>query len=145
MKTCSASQELVDILLKNGFIDKTKETYPDHYKRMKEKGYNPYAVRRKFTNHSRRDFIFFDYVNITPLHNGGCTENECRYTPTTDELKSLITFYKLPVHDRGTWSLSYNAIPELHLRYKEICEHPTWYNSAFDKRVKKVFESVIVN
>ncbi len=145
MRTYGASQKLVDILLKNGFADNTEKDYPQHFKKMNEKGYDPDKIKRQFARNSHKDYIIFDYINIHPMYNGSCHGNESRITLTEPELKSMITFYKLTPQDRNAWRKLYDCIPELHLHYEKVCEQPRIYKTPLDKRVKEIFENIVLD
>lgn len=140
MKTYEASQILVDILLKNGFEERTERYYPSHFKDLQRMPYNPNSFKRVFQFHSHRDNITFDYINIHAYVNGG----ECGGSTklSEDEVKSLIAFYKMPVGFRRTFSRSNRSVLDLHLDYKKMCADSVWNARVINKKLKKTFEAV---
>ncbi|NQU32757.1 MAG: hypothetical protein HQ521_05940 [Bacteroidetes bacterium] len=59
----TASQELIDILLRHGFIENTHIDWPDHIELLKERGeYDSGSIKRRFTK--GRIVIMFDYINL---------------------------------------------------------------------------------
>ncbi len=62
-----ASQNLIDIFIKNGFMDITKVKYPDHNSFTEKNGYNPDNCKRTLgLSEKGKHYVFFDYVNIKP-------------------------------------------------------------------------------
>lgn len=145
MKTFKASQNLVDLFVKYGFSDKTEKLYPEHFKRMKAKGYDPYSMKRIFCFGHHEDYIMFHYVYITLHHTGNFNHTEERKMLTEDELRSLIAFYKLPAQSAKEWLEAYTNALELHKYYRNVCELPEVYNTELDKRIKDTFENVVIH
>lgn len=94
----SASQELIDILLRFGFKEDTEKKYPIQYSQMQQRGeYNPYSFKRSFRK--GRMWILFDYINIHILYNSPTFFfNEMAIS--LEELTSLIYFMQLSTADR---------------------------------------------
>ena len=94
-----ASQQLIDILLSNGFKEHTSSSHPEHWNLLQEKGfYDPQSVKRDL-RHGRLK-VFFNYESIEISH------NECAYPKITNELsksevKSLVLFTKLSPSNRA--------------------------------------------
>lgn len=136
MKTYEASQELVNILLSNGFVEDTITTYPEHAKRFNGNNYNPHGMKRHFSFPGTREKIYFDYINMK-LPTGIQT-----YRLNSDEVKSLIAFCNLSSLDRSTLvNQHYNSIsiPEI---ISNVDRLPTIYTKAAFKRVKSIFEKL---
>ena len=95
IKTYKASQELIDILLANGFVEDTQKIYPEHAKRLIGDNYNPDGMKRHFSYPGTREKVYFDYINIK-LPTG-----IQKYNLNVDELKSLIAFCHLSPIDRS--------------------------------------------
>jgi hypothetical protein len=136
------SNQLVDILLKHGFTDLTEKLYPDHYKRMQQRGYDPYSIKRVFSHSAHNDSLLFHYTTIRLHHTGKFNHTEERYALTTDELKSLLVFYKLPAQLGREWLEAYKNALELHRYYHKICLLPQVFNTDTDYRIKETFESL---
>lgn len=136
MKTYKASQELIDILLANGFVEDTQKTYPEHAKRLTGDNYNPHGMKRHFSYPGTREKVYFDYINIklpTGVH---------KYDLNVNELKSLIAFCRLSSNDRSVLVAErYNvlSIPEI---TSNVNREPRVYSKAVYKRVKQAFESL---
>ena len=151
MKTYKASQELVDILLKNGFTETTKETYPEHFKRMKKQGeYNPGSMKRKFNfEKSKRDYILMDYSIIIPYYRSSANGPDMNSSLTEDQLKSIIVFFKLSAGSKYSWFMKgQKNIIDIHIFIKDIEEYSRFKQIkkeiAFNKEVKELFERVII-
>jgi len=145
MKTFKASQELVDILLKQGFTDETERYYPAHFQRMKTRGYDPYSMKRMFSFHSQEDYILLHYIYVMFLPNGSFERSEERRLLTENELKSLVAFYNLPSDSRIAWKQTSKKAIDLHIHYQKLCDYPEMYYSPLDKKIKQVFESINLN
>lgn len=92
------SQELIEILLKNGFREVTQKTYPEHYAKLLKNGYNPDSIKRHFAfkkNSHWVAYIKFDYTYIQILHDTPCLQ-EMLYAIDENQLKSVFTFFKMP-------------------------------------------------
>jgi hypothetical protein len=143
MITYKASEDLVQIFLKNGFSDITVRHYPEHVKRIDKDGYNPNQQKRALAiNKNSKNTVVFDYISITPYFHGGCASSDIRLEVTEDELKSIITFYKLPTHDQTTYVRLNGRITDIHSRYKRICESPRAYKKKSAETLKNIFENV---
>jgi hypothetical protein len=138
------SQGLVDLFLKYGFTDNTAKLYPEHFRRLSERGYDPYSMKRIFCYPPHPDCIIFHYVYINLHHHGAFNHTEEKTLLTEDELRSLITFYKLPLSDANEWLDAYKNALDLHKYYRKICQLPEVFNSLLDKRIKETFELVII-
>ncbi len=65
MEYLKPSNELAEVLIKEGFIETTEEIYPKHFKYIKENGYDPKKSKRRF--HFEGDetlMVIFDYINV---------------------------------------------------------------------------------
>jgi hypothetical protein len=144
-RTFKASPELVTLLLKYGFSDNTEKLYPKHFKQMKERGYDPHSMKRIFCFRQHEDYLLFNYVYITLHHNGAFSHTEERKTLTTDELRSLITFYKLPPQGGKEWLEAYTNALDLYKYYRNARAMPEVYNTELDKRITSTFERVILH
>ncbi len=144
MTMFKASQALVDVLLKSGFSDRTEKLYPEHFKRMKTKGYDPYSMKRIFCLDNHEDYIIFRFVYITLHHRGKFNFKIERRLLNVDEVKSLICFYKLPVEAAKEWVEAYSNALGLYKYYRNICALPEVYNSDLDKCIKYTFESIAI-
>lgn len=136
----SPSTELVSILLENGFQDITNKTYPDHYEYIQQYGYDPGLSKRVLQYNRGRDCIKFDYITITPCFQGAALES--KYSLNEDELKSLITFFKLPYHARVAVIGKGLSIFRLHEEYGEIKQYPQYYKGTESKRLVEFFEGI---
>ena len=142
MKKYEASQELVDILLKNGFEDKTEQHYPEFYSAMQRNGYST-ALKRKFSYHSHKDYIIFDYINIHAFRGHAGLGSRARMTEL--ELKSLIAFFKMPATFRGNWrSKNGEDVFGLYAEYQRTYKNPL-YDTADNRRLKKIFDEIELN
>jgi hypothetical protein len=144
MKLFKASQQLVDLLLRNGFTDFTDKLYPHYYKRMNQAGYDPYSMKRIFCFNGTDDYLLFNYVYITLHHTGYFNHTEERHRLTEDELRSLITFYNLPPENGREWLEAYVNAFEVHKYYHTICALPELYNSLTDRLIREVYERIII-
>ena len=129
-------QELIEILLANGFVEDTERTFPEHAKRLVGNNYDPHGMKRHFSYPGTREKVFFDYINIK-LPTG-----VQRYRLTLDELKSMLSFCNLSSSDRGTLlDQHYNvlSIPGL---VSDINREPRIYARAAYKRVKHAYENL---
>jgi len=145
VRTFKASQELVNLLLKYGFSDNTEGLYPKHYQRIKEHGYDPYSMKRIFCFSPHEDYLLFNYTYITLHHSGPFSHTEERRTLTANELRSLITFYKLPLQIGMEWLEAYTNAFELHKYYHSACAMPEIYNTELDNRIRNIFERITIH
>jgi hypothetical protein len=63
----AVSNELADILLKNGYTDETEKYFPESFNLIQKKGFIPGSHKRQF-NFSETNYIIFDNKNII-IHN----------------------------------------------------------------------------
>ncbi len=140
MKTYTASQELVDIMLRNGYKEKTKTFYPEHYKRLLNTEYENGNVKRKFAIKGLQDSITFDYINVIGfISNAG---HGSRTKLTSDEVKSMVAFYKMPQSFIDSWR---DDIFNLYKEYYSAKQNADEFLTAKEKKLIKVFESVNLN
>ncbi len=136
MNTYKASQELIDILLANGFIEDTQQTFPEHAKRLIGNNYNPNGMKRHFSYPGTREKVYFDYINIklpTGIY---------KYDLNVNELKSLIAFCRLSSNDRSllvTEGYNVLSVPE---KTSNVNLEPRTYTKVAYQRVKQAFESL---
>lgn len=135
MKTYTASNELAEILKKNGFKEVTEKEYPEHYKLIQTKGYFPESSKRKFVFTLNSDYILFDYINIFYKF------PHSKIELTATELKSIITYYKLPQKHRVTPD---SDILNLHDYYATICKTNEWMKFEGDALIKQMYEAVVL-
>lgn len=111
-----ASQQLIDILLSNGFKEHTSSSCPEHWDLLQEKGfYDPQSVKRDLR--FRRLTIFFNYINICIRYNSAAYyKTTCKLLES--EIKSLILFTKLPTSLR-TFLKHHNVYPTGIIEYIE--------------------------
>lgn len=132
----AASQELIDILLANGFVEDTERTFPEHARRLVGNNYDPYGMKRHFSYPGTCEKVYFDYINIK-LPTG-----IQQYSLTTNELKSMIAFCNLSSSDRAALiDQRYNAF-SLSKITSNVIREPRLYNKATYKRAKKAYESL---
>lgn len=127
MKKYTASQETINILLKNEYIEITKEIHPQHFKRLQKEGYDCRNTKRVFSANRdygyKQDYIEFDYDMIKPVRRRGVSASEMKREITTEELKSFIGFYKLPYKERKRINVF-----NLESYYNSIKKYPEHYN-----------------
>lgn len=141
MNTFGPSQELVEILLKNGFKDDTKTYYPDHYALMAQTGYDPSNIKRKFSFHSHADFILFDYINFIPMvNNTRATRHSFGYL-SVNELKSIICFYKLPIQEKKRIKSEIHKIYEKYIENYYLTEEK---HTLFEIKIKSLYDSILL-
>lgn len=136
MKNYEASNELIDILLKNGFVEDTSRTYPEHARRLVGDNYDPDRMKRHFSFPGTREKVYLDYINIK-LPTG-----VQRYKMTIEEVKSLIAFCRLSSADRSVLAEQrYNvlSIPEI---IANVNREPRIYSKTAYKRAKQEFENL---
>jgi len=137
-----ASQGLVDLLLAHGFNDDTARCYPEHFKRLKLNGYNPYTMKRIFSHPKHGDYLLFHYVYMILHHEGNFTHTEERQVYTEEEARSLLAFYQLSPQLGHEWLEAYTNALDLHKYYQSIQSMPDFYNTPLDEAIKTAFESV---
>jgi len=140
-KTYRASEQLVEVFIRNGFNEITASRYPEHARQIQQNGYNPHAQKRAFiVGNRKQNVLTLDYINIIPYHHGASSEGTLSLTE--EELKSIVAFYKLPAAAQLAFKRSNGKITELYARYKRICENPSSYYRRSDRQIKVVYESV---
>lgn len=140
MKIYKASEELAQILIKNGFTEVTSERYPDHYKRILENGYDPHKSKRAFAMNAK-NFVLFDYVMIKPFHKEGCKGTEMNPEFSEDEIRSIIAFFHLPFQTRNSYKREGSDIPNLHSSYTYLKDNPD-YKKGNRQIIIDAFENV---
>lgn len=129
MKTYTASQELIDILLKNGFVDKTAKVYPDTDRAIKERGYKEGNDKRVFSLAAMKDYITFDYQSII------CYVNNTGFTDelelTENQVRSIIAYYKMT--------------PKFKHDYANDCFHLNEQLHLSDSKFMRIFNTVVLN
>jgi hypothetical protein len=142
--TYIASQNLIDIFIENGFLDITKVKYPDHYSFAEKNGYNPSNCKRALgLSEKGKNYILFDYISIKPCYHSSCRGLEIKENLETDELKSIIAFFKLPTTTQKYLKSSYGfSIPLLYQLYSDIKENPKRYSTIKYFQIVNAFENV---
>jgi hypothetical protein len=143
MKIYKASEELAQILLKNGFKEITSTKFPDHHKQIIENGYNPYESKRAFEINSK-NYVLFEYDMIKALHKEGCAGSDMKTEFSENEVKSIIAFFKLPYQTRNAFKRKGLGILTLHEKYFYITKNPE-YKKRNDQIIVDAFESIILN
>ncbi len=143
-RTFKASDALVDILLQYGFSDNTYKHYPQHYKRMQVRGYDPYNMKRIFVPPHSSDYLIFHYTNMILHHDGVFNHTEERMALSISELRSLVAFYKLPAEQGREWLEAYMNALELYKYYDNIYRLPEIFDSPVDNSIKNAFESTLI-
>ncbi|MFK5856842.1 MAG: hypothetical protein QM503_11970 [Bacteroidota bacterium] len=94
----TASQELIDILLRHGFIENTHIDWIDHIKLLRDRGeYDPGSIKRRFRN--GRIVIMFDYINIYISYNRQQPFLRSSYLPFVT-LKTILFFLTSKPYDK---------------------------------------------
>jgi hypothetical protein len=143
MKIYTASQELIETLLRNGLTEITKEMKPDHFKRLQKDGYDPRKIKRVFAVKCygyKKNYLELDYETIKPLFKGGAKLSDMKKEITDDDLKSLIGFYKLSHKEKKRTNMY-----SLESYYKSILQHPQYYKNKLEATLfVEMYESIIV-
>lgn len=136
------SQELIDLLIKNGFRNKSY-LYSDFGAKYSSKNYSSTSKREfGFGKGKRRLGLHFDYINIF-VHDG-CTHITEEYTQiSADRLKSIIVYFKSSYSMQEIIRDLTNHRIELS---KEILDgnHCLKLSKAFLKKYNLFFEEVIL-
>ncbi|WP_336715254.1 hypothetical protein [Chryseobacterium mucoviscidosis] len=136
-----ASEQLAQILLKNGFTEVTNSTHPSHFEHINKNGYDAEKVKRAFKINAK-DLIIFDYITVKFVHkSSGCSASNMRKEISENELKSAIAFFKLPFQTRNAIMRSGVAIPTLYQEYQYIQKNPSYENPR-NKHIIKAFSEV---
>jgi hypothetical protein len=146
MKIYKAGDELVNILLKHGFIERTARSYfRDAQTLDPTTVYDPDTMRRVFTyKRFYYNRILFEQGNIKVLVNNGITESSGQFTEL--ELHSILAFFSLKNTDRWVFVDKTEFKPsELHLYYANCVKHlGSPLTNPFEKKIIKAFESIVV-
>ena len=140
METFKASEELAQILIKNGLNEITFSKYPEHHNRILEEGYNPHNSKRIFAVNSD-NYVLFDYITIKPFHKKSCNGAEMKVELSENEIKSMIAFFKLPYQTRNAYKRRGNSILNLYSDYIYIKENPE-YKKPNKQIIISAFESI---
>lgn len=141
MKTFRASTELVDLLLQNGFSEETGSYFPEHFTRMKEVGYDPKKVKRKFAYSSRRDYIIFNYQDISFVHTYSDIASGVELEEK--EIRSALAFYKLSDKERKEYLSTYRNVTDFSLHYQKIKERKEDQRTRLEKKILQAYEGVL--
>lgn len=139
-----ASQELADILLKNGFEDKSGRKQPGYLKRTNQANGHPGSIKWKFVYKSYKEYILIDRTEIR-FFLGSSGEGERKTSLTENELKSAITYFQLPVFYRWEFKHHSDNILNLFHYYQSICELPAESCTGLQKCIKTLYESIKLN
>jgi len=139
--TYSPSKQLVEVFNNNGFRDDTEKAYPFHFKLLAQKGYTPENVKRAFS-YGTSCKVQFSYLKVVASYKDNSFNSDIHETLTENELKSIITFCKLPAQTRTAYRRKRSGIPDLYKRYNDIKEQPEWYNDKGSKLIVEIFESI---
>lgn len=123
MKKYTASEELAQILLKNGFSEITSAKFPEHQKNIEENGYEPLKAKRAFSINTK-DLVIFEYTMIKASPKGGCIGINMSEEFTADQIRSIIAFFNMPFQTRNAYSRQGSAIPSLHEEYSYMKQNP---------------------
>lgn len=139
--TFTASAELCNILLNNGFSELTKKHYAKHYEQLHLKGYNPNSQKRVFSI-DNRNLLKLDYISIVPYYRGSCPGSDIKNILSDLELRSIIAFYQFKSPSRARLYNINNGITNLHSYYRLIIDFPKNHKSISDNQFKSLFEAV---
>lgn len=93
-----ARQDFINVLLQLGFRDTTKKYYPEHYKLMIDRGYDPASIKRNFTK-GKID-ILFDYINIRVSFDNVDISRENESSLPDNEFVSVMFYNSLNLSDK---------------------------------------------
>ena len=139
--TYSPSKQLVEIFINNGFKDDTEKVYPPHFKLLTEKGYTPKNVKRAFS-YGTCCKVQFSYSQVVASYKDTSFNSDLHETLTENELKSIITFCKLPPQTKAAYRRKHLGIPDLYKKYNDIKEQPEWHKDKGSKLIVEIFESI---
>jgi len=140
----TASQKLIDILLKNGFKNKSYLYVQDYGEKFSSKfPYDPGTYKRVFGlgDGKRRLEFYFDYITMAVIERGAFITSEY-YEFDEGKLRSIIAYFKCSYHKQKTLreccgnkiELSGNVLKE----YKERGH----LKSPFDKKFERIYNCV---
>ncbi len=146
MEIYKASGELVNVLLRHGFIEKTAKLFAGDAQRLNDTAvYDPHTMKRVFAyKRFYYNRIFFDYNNIRILLNNEPIESNLQFTEL--ELRSILTFFSLKSDEKWVLVDKTGFKPsELHLYYSNSMKKLMYpLTNALEKKIIKAFESTVV-
>jgi hypothetical protein len=146
MKIYKASDELVNILLRHGFIERTAKSYFRDTQTLDSAGvYDPNTMRRAFVyKRAYYNRIFFDYGNVKVMLNNIVVDASFQLNEL--ELRSILTFFSLSNVEKYKFINKTKFKPsEMHLYYAICVKHLSYsLTNAFEKKIMKVFESTVI-
>ncbi|GAF05563.1 hypothetical protein [Saccharicrinis fermentans] len=124
---------LATILEKKGFVDTTKKHYPDHFKKLQEKGnYEPDNMKRCFS--AGRLLVELNYINLYVRYNGSNIRAGGAII-TKGDIASLLYFNSLQSSEKSYFTD--NRVNPLHI-LKFLEEELS--NDWIDKKSKPILE-----
>lgn len=142
MKKYTASEELAQILKKNGFKEITSTKFPKHQDEIEANGYTSGKSKRAFSINSK-DSVEFDYLEIKPRHKGRCDGPEMKTELSENELKSIIAFFNMPFQSRNAYKRNGGYIPNFYTDYLYMKENPD-FKKENRQIVIDAFENIIL-
>ncbi len=144
MSNYIASEDLINIFIKNGFIDITDIKRPEHFKRLQENGYDPHKIKRVISyNGHLKNYVEFDYIMIRACYKEGCDSRNMKNKITANELKSIIAFYKLPSQTMSAMNRKGYDRLNLYDSYEHVKENLDFYKGQKTKlMLLEIFENI---
>lgn len=133
-----ASEELANVLIRKGFVETTEKSYPKHYKLIKEKGYDPAIIKRKFS-YGNNASILFDYVDITGY---GDFMSFSTSSLELHELKSIFTYLEVPTYTKYALKKRCKHIFNIADEVVKISEDPEWFNRKTDQVIIRTYNAM---
>ena len=135
-----ASSLLSDILVREGFVEKTQKLYPGHYDYIKSNGYDPNQSKRYFVLGNRLK-VYFNYISIEIIGSIQTKSiNVQRYSLTENELKSLIVCINLNASAQKYFLRSIDSILRLGEEYDYISNNPPKFRKTQELKLLEAFK-----
>lgn len=139
-----ASTELINILLNNGFKNKSYVYVRLNDDRFScKEPYNPFVYKRMFGigKGKRRLNFFFDYINMAVIDGGGNITKEY-YELNESQLRSIIAYFKLSYQRRLTLKIYTNYQIESAGHLMEEQRKYGYAGIPFDIEFEKIYNSI---
>ena len=132
------SEQLAQLLLQYGFVEKTKQQYPEDYKELAVGVYDASVHRRAF-KYGTSFVIHFEQNELRAAN--GFYRFQCSAL-RDGEIKAILTYIQLPNHTKTAVQNRCRNILDLEKEYKRIKKQGGGQRGITDHKIVTTFESI---
>ena len=132
------SEQFAQLLLQNGFSERTKLQYPDDHAQISAGHYDPDLHRRVF-KYGKVFVIHFDQSNLRGVNGFFGFQSTAL---NIGQVKSILAYIKLPNHTKTAVQNRCRNILDLEKEYHRIKKIEETHLGMTDQKILEIFESI---